>query len=105
MAKKDKNIELENKEENLKEKDFRIKNFKEEIDKYIKERVNEQTKNGINIKEYKEQIDKYAKERVEVETSSQTVKTLKKHFKSKGSLIGPLNEIETATLIQIKTFS
>ncbi|MBR5662630.1 MAG: hypothetical protein IKX00_03130 [Bacilli bacterium] len=87
MAKKDKNelkeIKEVNKEENLKDKDFRIKNFKDEIDKYIKERVKEQTKDGINIKEYKEQIDKYAKERVEVETSSQTVKTLKKQLSSK----------------------
>ena len=39
-----------------KDKNFRIKNFKDEIDKYIKERVKEQTKDGINIKEYKEQI-------------------------------------------------
>lgn len=70
-------------EENLKDKDFRIKNFKEEIDKYIKERVNEETKKGINIKDYKEQIDKYAKERVEIESSSQTVKSLKKELHSK----------------------
>ena len=86
MAKKDKNEikEIkETKEETLKDKDFRLKNFKEEIDKYIKEKVNEQTKNGINIKEYKDQIDKYAKERVEAETSSQTVKTLKKQLSSK----------------------
>ena len=87
MAKKDKNelkeIKEVTKEENLKDKDFRIKNFKDEIDKYIKERVKEQTKDGINIKEYKEQIDKYAKERVEVETSSQTVKTLKKQLSNK----------------------
>lgn len=87
MAKKDKNeitdIKETNKEENLKEKDFRIKNFKEDIDKYIKQRVDEETKKGINIKDYKDQIDKYAKERVEVETSSQTVKTLKKQLSSK----------------------
>lgn len=87
MAKKDKNeitdIKETNKEENLKEKDFRIKNFKEDIDKYIKQRVDEETKKGINIKDYKEQIDKYAKERVEVETSSQTVKNLKKQLSSK----------------------
>ena len=92
MAKKDKNelkeIKEITKEENLKDKDFRIKNFKDEIDKYIKERVKEQTKDGINIKEYKEQIDKYAKERVEVETSSQTVKTLKKQLSSKKAASG-----------------
>ena len=87
MAKKDKNelkeIKETTKEESLKDKDFRLKNFKDEIDKYIKEKVNEQTKNGLNIKDYKEQIDKYAKERVEVEASSQTVKTLKKQLSSK----------------------
>lgn len=88
MAKKLKKDELivnevSNKEESLKDKDFRIKNFKEEIDKYIKQRVDEETKKGINIKDYKDQIDKYAKERVEVETSSQTVKTLKKQLSSK----------------------
>ena len=87
MAKKDKKQEItikeETKEESLKDKDFRIKNFKDEIDKYIKTRVDEETKKGINIKEYKDQIDKYAKERVEVETSSQTVKNLKKQLSSK----------------------
>lgn len=71
------------KEDSLKDKDLRIKNFKEEIDKYIKEKVNEETKKSVNVKDYKEQIDKYAKERVEVETSSQTVKTLKKQLSSK----------------------
>lgn len=80
MAKKQ---ELETKEETLKDKDIKIKNFKEDIDKYIKQRVDEETKKGINIKDYKEQIDKYARERVEVETSSQTVKTLKKQLSSK----------------------
>ena len=92
MAKKDKNelaeVKESVKEETLKDKDFRIKNFKEEIDKYIKERVNEETKKGINIKEYKDQIDKYTKERVEVETSSQTVKTLKKELSSKKASSG-----------------
>ena len=87
MAKKDKNeitnVKEEVKEETLKDKDFRLKNFKDEIDKYIKEKVTEQTKNGLNIKDYKEQIDKYAKERVEVEASSQTVKSLKKQLSSK----------------------
>ena len=76
-------IEKEQKAEEIKNKDLRVKAFKEEIDKLIKEKINEQTKNGINIKEYKEQIDKYAKERVEAETSSQTVKTLKKQLSSK----------------------
>lgn len=86
MPKKDKvqNTAEEIKQESvLKDKDLKIKNFKEDIDKYIKERVNEETKKGINIKDYKEQIDKYAKERVEVESSSQTVKTLKKQLQSK----------------------
>lgn len=79
MVKKDKKSDVKE----IDNKDLKIKNFKEEIDKYIKERVNEETKKGINIKDYKEQIDKYAKERVEVETSSQTVKNLKKELHSK----------------------
>ena len=86
MVKKIKKEETINNEEvkteELKNKDFRIKNFKEEIDKYIKERVDEETKKGINIKDYKDQIDKYARERVEVETSSQTVKNIKKQLHS-----------------------
>lgn len=41
MAKKQ---ELEIKEEVVKDKDLKIKNFKEEIDKYIKQRIDEETK-------------------------------------------------------------
>ena len=80
MAKKQ---ELETKEEVVKDKDLKVKNFKEEIDKYIKQRIDEETKKTINIKDYKDEIDKYARERVEVETSSQTVKTIKKQLKAK----------------------
>lgn len=69
--------------EEVSDKNLKIKNFKEEIDKYIKEKVNEETKKSMNIKECKEEIDKYAKERVEVESSSQTVKSLKKELSSK----------------------
>lgn len=84
MVKKDKKIkDTEVKEEEIKDKDLKVKVFKEEIDKYIKQRVDEETKKGINIKDYKNQIDKYAKERVEVESSSQTVKNLKKQLSSK----------------------
>lgn len=80
MAKKEKEIKSN---EELENKDLKIKNFKEEIDRYIKQRVDEETKKGINIKDYKEQIDKYTKERVEIESSSQTVKTLRKQLSSK----------------------
>lgn len=73
MAKKNKDFE----------ESFNIKDYKGEIDKYVKEKVTEEAKKAINIKEYKDQIDKYTKERVEVESASQSVKLLKKQLHNK----------------------
>ena len=83
MAKKDINIETENNKEEIKAKDLKVKNFKEDIDKYIKEKLDAEAKKTVNIKDYKAEIDKYVKERVEIESASQSVKLLKKQLKSK----------------------
>ena len=83
MVKKDKNIETENNKEEIKDKDLKVKNFKQDIDKYIKERLESESKKTINIKDYKSEIDKYIKERVEIESASQSVKLLKKQLKGK----------------------
>jgi len=77
MAKKEeKNLELQ-------DKDLKVKNFKEDIDKYIKEKIEQETKKNVNIKDYKDTIDKYVKERVEIESASQSVKLLKKQLHNK----------------------
>lgn len=65
------------------EESFNIKDYKSEIDKYVKEKVSEEAKKAINIKDYKDQIDKYTKERVEIESASQSVKILKKQLHNK----------------------
>lgn len=75
MAKKDKELKEET--------EFRIKDYRSDIDKYVKEKVSEESKKSINIKDYKDQIDKYVKERVEIESASQSVKLLKKQLHSK----------------------
>lgn len=77
MAKK------ENKITELQDKDLKVKNFKEEIDKYIKDKIEQETKKSVNIKDYKDTIDKYVKERVEIESASQSVKLLKKQLHNK----------------------
>ena len=82
MKKKDKN-DITSSEKEIETKDLKVKNFKEDIDKYIKEKLNDEAKKTVNIKDYKEQIDKYVKERVEIESASQSVKLLKKQLKSK----------------------
>ena len=50
--------------------------------KLIEEKVEKKEK-PFNIKDYKDQIDKYIKERVEIESASQSVKLLKKQLHSK----------------------
>ena len=64
-------------------KKFKMKDYKSEIDSYIKEKLESETKKNFNLKDYKDQIDKYIKERVEVESASQSVKLLKKQLKNK----------------------
>ena len=71
------------KNKELVDNNFDLKSYKNEIDKYVKEKVLEETKKSINIKDYKDQIDKYTKERVEVETASQSVRLLKKQLHDK----------------------
>jgi len=65
------------------ELEFKIKDYRSDIDKYVKEKVEQETKKNINIKDYKDQIDKYVKERVEIESASQSVKLLKKQLHNK----------------------
>lgn len=77
MAKKEEKIT------ELQDKDLKVKNFKEDIDKYIKEKIESETKKNVNIKDYKDTIDKYVKERVEIESASQSVKLLKKQLHNK----------------------
>ena len=75
--------EIEKAEKEVEVKDLRVKNFKEDIYKYIKEKLETESKKTINIKDYKAEIDKYVKERVEIESASQSVKLLKKQLHSK----------------------
>ena len=75
MAKKNKN--------ELVEKEINVKDYKSDIDKYIKAKVEEEVKKTVNLKDYKEQIDRYTKERVEIESASQRVKLLKKQLHNK----------------------
>ena len=75
MAKKIKN--------ELLEKEVNVKDYKSDIDKYIKSKVEEEFKKTVNIKDYKDQIDKYAKERVEIESASHSVKMLKNQLHNK----------------------
>jgi hypothetical protein len=82
MVKKAKDKEITN-EETLNEKDLKLKYFKDDINKYVKERVDAESKSKFNINDYKKEIDSYIKERVEVESASQSVKLLKKQLKSK----------------------
>lgn len=82
MAKKEKK-EIEKTEKEIEAKDLKLKNFKEDIDKYIKEKLESESKKNLNIKDYKTEIDKYVKERVEIESASQSVKLLKKQLHSK----------------------
>ena len=88
MAKKEKKDIISNEKE-VEAKDLKVKNFKEDIDKYIKERLETESKKNLNLKDYKAEIDKYVKERVEIESASQSVKMLKKqlHSKKVGSAI------------------
>ncbi len=65
------------------EESFNIKDYRSEIDKYVKEKVAEEAKKVVNLKDYKDQIDKYTKERVEIESASQSVKLLKKQLHNK----------------------
>ena len=68
MSKKEKELE----ETTEKEVKFKMKDYKSEIDKYIKEKLESESKKTINIKDYKSEIDKYVKERVEIESASQS---------------------------------
>lgn len=85
MAKKKEIIEAVQDEslKETKEVKFKMKDYRSEIDKYIKEKIESESKKQINIKDYKDQIDKYVKERVEIESASQSVKLLKKQLHSK----------------------
>ena len=85
MAKKKEISNTSNEEVLTETKDvkFKMKDYRSEIDKYIKEKIESESKKQINIKDYKDQIDKYVKERVEIESASQSVKILKKQLHSK----------------------
>lgn len=65
------------------DKEFNIKDYKSEINEYIKERIDKE----IEIKEYKITIDKYIKDRVEKEATSNNVKFYNKRLRNKSIII------------------
>ena len=66
---------INNEEEN--KTAFDINEYKEEIDKYIKERI------GIESEKEKDEIDKYIKERIEKESSFNSIKFYRRKIRNK----------------------